>query len=134
MELKLAAICDEVNERADGRIDLIGVYDELSAPGFPAIQEHMIVVFLLEWDDDEAGHQPLRADLLDERDRKVLTIEGHTDVAPRRDSGGRGAQTRLILPLERVVFPSAGLYRFELVAAGDARSACSIHVAGEDPS
>jgi hypothetical protein len=128
MKLKLAVICDEAHERPDGRIDLVGVYDELTAPGFPAMQERMTVVFVLDWDEDETGHQPLRADLVDQRHVKILTIEGHTEVAARRTSGRRVAQTRLILPLERVVFPQSGRYDFELVAGGDMLQACSIFV------
>lgn len=127
MDLTLAVLCEEAHERADGRLDLVGVFNELGAPGFPAIQDRMIVVLLMEWDAEESGRQVLRADLLDDSGVRVLTIEGHTDVTPRRGEGAR-AQTRLILPLERVVFPHAGRYHLDLVAAGDVRRACSVLV------
>ncbi len=138
MQLTLSVLCDDARERPDGRVDLVGVFDRLSAPGFPAMQERMVAVFVMEWDADEAGHQPLRADLLDERGRRVLTIEGHTDVVGPGADGER-ARTRLILPLERVVFPQAGRYRFELVAGGDTHPAAPLHVLhrpepGRDPS
>jgi hypothetical protein len=127
MELILAVICDQAAERADGKLDLIGVFNELSAPGFPALQERMTVVFVMEWSREEAGRQPLRADLIDQDDRRVLTIQGHTDVSARRGGSGR-AQTRLILPLERIVFPRGGHYHFDLIAGGDVRRACSLFV------
>lgn len=127
MELKLALVCEEARERPDGRIDFIGVFDALLAPGFPAMQERMTVVFVIEWDEDELGSQPLRADLVDPTERKVLTIEGHTEVSPRTDGRG-GPETRLIMGLEKVVFPAAARYDFQLVAAGQVRKACSIHV------
>src|SRR5690606_27161804 len=95
--------------------------------GFPAMQERMTAVFVIEWNDDEVGSQPLRADLVDARERRILTIEGHTDVSPRSDGRG-GPETRLIMGLERVVFPAAGRYDFQLVAAGQLRRACSIYV------
>ena len=126
MDLTLAAVCDEANERPDGKLDLVGVFDELGAPGFPAVQDRMTVVFVLEWSADEAGRQPLRADLVDEQDRRVLTIQGHTDVAPARESGVTRARTRLVMPLERVIFPHAGRYHFDLIAGGDVRRACSL--------
>lgn len=132
MELKLALVCEEARERPDGRIDFIGVFDALLAPGFPAMQERMTAVFVVEWGEDELGSQPLRADLVDVRERKVLTIEGHTDVSPRTDGRG-GPETRLIMGLEKVVFPAAGRYDFQLVAAGQVRRACSIHVL-QDPA
>jgi hypothetical protein len=128
MELKLALVCEEARERPDGRIDFIGVFDALLAPGFPALQERMTVVFVIEWADDELGSQPLRADLVQAGERKVLTIEGHTEVSPRGDGRGGGPETRLIMGLERVVFPTAGRYDFQFLAAGQVRTACSIHL------
>lgn len=131
MILKLATVCERAAERPDGRLDLSGIFNDLSAPGFPAMQESMTVVFVVEWEPDEAGELPLRADMIDESGRKLLTIQGHTQVEPR--SADRSPpQTRLIMPLQKVIFPKAGRYRFELVAGGDAVDACSFFV-GEVP-
>ena len=127
MILRLAAVCEAARERPDGRVDFMGVFNELSAPGFPAMQERMTVVFIVEWEPGESGRLPLRADMVDEGGRKLLTIQGHTDVA-ERDAGRAPPQTRLVMPLEKVVFPAAGRYRFELVAGGDAVDACSFFV------
>jgi hypothetical protein len=127
MILRLAAVCEGAHERPDGRLDLTGIFNDLSAPGFPAMQERMTVVFVVEWEPDEAGELPLRADMIDESGRKLLTIQGHTDVEAR--SADRSPpQTRMIMPLEKVVFPRPGRYRFELVAGGDVADACSFFV------
>lgn len=115
MELKLALICETARERSDGRLDIIGVFDELHAPAFPAVQERMTVVFVMEWSADEVGSQPFRADMVHSNGRKILGLEGHTVVHP---AGAGRAITRLIQPLEKVVFPAAGDYHFELVAGG----------------
>ena len=130
MHLTLSVLCDAASERPDGRLDITGIFDRLSAPGFPAMQERMTAVFVIEWQPDETGRQPLRADLVDDDGRKVLTIEGHTDVVAPAPGGSR-ARTRLILPLERVVFPQAGRYHFVLVAGSDAHQAAAIHVMHE---
>lgn len=127
MKLRLSAVCETARERPDGRLDLVGVFNELSAPGFPARQDRMTVVFLVEWSADEAGRQPLRADLVDDAGRKIITIQGHTDVEAR-GSDRSPPQTRLIMPLEMVVFPKPGRYRFELLAGGDVADACSFFV------
>jgi hypothetical protein len=132
MILRLAAACEAARERPDGRFDLTGIFNELSAPGFPAMQERMTVVFVVEWEADEVGELPLRADMIDEGGRKLLTIQGHTQVEPR-GPGRPPAHTRLIMPLEKVVFPKPGRYRFDLVAGGHVAEAFSFFV-GEVPA
>lgn len=127
MILRLSAVCEAAHERPDGRLDLVGMFDELSAPGFPAMQDRMTVIFVVEWDASEAGRQPLRADMIDEAGRKLLTIQGHTDVEARAEERAP-ARTRLVMPLEKVVFPKPGRYRFDLVAGGDAVEACTFFV------
>src|SRR5688572_29297051 len=83
MELILALACDDAQVRDDGKLDVTGIFNELGAPGFPAAQVNMTVVFVIEWGDSEAGHQPLRADLVDEEGQKILTIQGDTEVDSR---------------------------------------------------
>jgi len=124
MNLVLAVVCDDVRERTDGKLDVIGVYSELSAPGFPAVQARMTVVFVMEWSREETGTQVFRADLVQQSGRRILTIEGETTVTAHVD-GRPPPRTRLVLPLQNVVFPEAGAYHFELVAGGDVQRACS---------
>lgn len=126
MELKLAIVCEAARERPDGRLDIIGVFDELHAPAFPAVQERMTVVFVMEWSPEESGDQPFRANLVHSTGRKILGLEGHTEV--HRAGAGR-AVTRLVQPLDKVVFPAAGDYHFELVAGGAVVEVAGIRLA-----
>lgn len=129
MKLKLAVLCEAARERPDGRVDISGIFDELHAPGFPAVQDRMTLVLVMEWAADEAGDQPFRADLVHESGRKVLALEGGTAV--RMAPSGR-AVTRLIQPLEKVVFPVTGEYHFELVAGGDAVEVARLRLVESD--
>ena len=133
MRLVLALACEHAHVRPDGRLDIRGVFYQLAAPAFPASQDRMTAVFVLEWAAEEAGRQPLRADLVETASGKpVLTIQGHTDVGFSRP--GSPAQTRLVMPLENVVFPAEGRYEFRFAAGGERVSAFSIFlfVAGEE--
>jgi hypothetical protein len=126
MRLLLSVACEDARPRPDGRLDIIGVFDELQAPGFPAAQDRMTVVFVMEWTAEEQGRRSFRADLLAPGDRKVLTIEGHTDVAAPRE--GSRPRTQLIMPVERVVFPVAGEYRFVLSVEDRVMPAFHLHL------
>lgn len=131
MELVLALAADDVRERTDGNFDVQGVRFEFYAPGFPAVQERMVVVLVVEWAADEVGLQPLRADLVDEAGTRILTIEGHTEVEPRSEDRAP-PRTRLVLPLQRVVFPHPGRYYFDVLAGDQVRRAIPLFV-GKHP-
>lgn len=132
MEIALAAVCDDARERPDGKLDLVGIFNELRAPGFPAVQERMTVVLAIAWSPAESGRQPIRADLIDADEQLILTIQGHTEV-PEVQNDTSVPHTRLVMPLEKVVFPHAGRYWFRLTAAGEQHRTCSIFV-GQDES
>ena len=129
MDLILSLACEDAHTRPDGRLDVVGVFDELSAPGFPAAQDRMTVVFVMQWSPAQQGRQEFRADLVDAEGTPVLTIEGHTDVTV--GEGGRPPRTRLIMPLERVIFPHPGEYTFRLQAGGRTTPALALFVAEE---
>lgn len=128
MDLILSVACEDARARPDGRLDIVGVFDELSAPGFPAAQDRMTVVFVMQWSTGQVGRQEFRADLVDTDGTRVLTIEGHTDVSV---DGRRRPRTRLIMPLERVVFPHPGEYRFQLSVGHETIPALSVTVTEE---
>ena len=127
MELILSLACDDAHPRPDGKLDIRGVFNELNAPGFPAAQDRMTVVFVMQWPRDVQGSVPFRADLVDDDGQKMLTIQGHTEVhaAP---AAGAPATTRLVMPLERVVFPHPGRYRFVLSARGERVEGIPLHL------
>src|SRR5687768_8162978 len=128
MNLILALACDEARIRDDGKLDVTGIFNEMGAPGFPAAQDKLTVVFVIEWGPGEEGPQPLRADLLDDQNQMVLTIQGQTEVLAR-DAHQPPPQTRVVLPLEKVVFPRAGRYHFRLKAGSQTAEALPLFVA-----
>lgn len=128
MELILALACDGATIREDGKLDVTGILNELSAPGFPAARDNLTVVFVIEWAAGEEGQQPLRADLIDEQDQMILTIQGQTEVVSR-ELDQPPPQTRVVLPLDRVVFPHPGRYRFRLRAGSHTAVALPIFLA-----
>ena len=119
MRILYALVCEEATNRQDGRLDAGGVFHQLYAPGFPAQQDRMVLAVALEWNEGESGRLEFRIDLVDPARSPCLTVNGHTDVSPTAP-GEAPAQTRLVLPMENVVFPTAGTYLFQLhVGAGE---------------
>ncbi len=118
MELYLSLVCDSARQAESGtRIDVQGAFNDLFAPGFPAVQGRMVIVAGIEWDRTDEGSHRFRVDLLDPSKKPCLTVEGETQVDPRAPDRPP-ARTCLIMPVENVVFPVPGKYRFSVRAKG----------------
>ena len=133
MELYLSLACDSARQAPSGtRIDVQGAFNDLFAPGFPAVQSRMVIVAGIEWDRSDEGSYRFRVDLLDPSRKPCLTVEGETQV-DRRPPDRPPARTCLIMPVENVVFPVPGRYRFSVRAKGRVLKGSALHLF-EDPN
>lgn len=133
MELALALVCDDARTNEEGKLDVHGVFNDLYAPGFPAKQDRMVLVVVVEWDQVDHGRFSFKVDLLDPEGRPTLTVDGHTDV-DERPPDRPPARTRLVMPLEDVVFPVPGPYRFRLRVKGRTMKGPAVHLVRAEPT
>ncbi len=127
MELQLALVCDHAKTTDDGKLDVHAIFNDLYAPAFPALQNHMVLVLAVEWSRSDSGRYHFRVELIDPDGKPTLSVEGHTDV-DRRPEDRPPARTRLMLPLEKVVFPQPGAYRFKVQLKGKWHEGPSLHL------
>lgn len=127
MELQLALVCDHANATDEGKLDVHGIFNDLYAPAFPAIQDQMVLVLAVEWSRSDSGRYLFRVELVDPDGKPTLSIDGHTEVDSRSDDRPP-ARTRLVLPLEKVVFPGPGAYRFKVQLKGSWHEGPSLHL------
>jgi hypothetical protein len=102
--------CTDATARPDGKLDIHGVFNELYAPDFPARQEQMVVVGIVEWQRELQGRIPFAVDLVDSGGMSIFSIDGHTEVDARPPSRAP-AKSHFILPMKNVLFPEPGRYR-----------------------
>jgi hypothetical protein len=117
MHLRFSAVCEDARATPDGKIDLHGVYHDLAAPAFPARQDKLMLVLVLEWDREDHGRYLFKADLEDVAGKVSLTVEGETEVH-RPLPNYPPSRSQLIMPLDDVVFPRAGQYTFKVKVKG----------------
>ncbi len=117
MHLRFSAVCEDARTTPDGKVDVHGVYHDLAAPGFPARQDRLVLVLVLEWEREDHGRFLFKADLEDETGKASLTVEGETEVHHPKP-GHPPARSQLIMQLEDVVFPRAGQYQFRVQVKG----------------
>jgi len=135
MYLRFCAICEDARPTPDGKMDVHGVYHDLAAPGFPARQDMLVLVLVIEWNREDHGRYLFKADLEDEDGKVSVTVEGETEVH-RPSPELPPARSQLIMPLENVVFPRAGQYQFRVKIKGQSFDGPSIYLmeAPEDES
>jgi hypothetical protein len=117
MQLLLALVCDDAGLNPEGKLDVHGVFNDLYAPGFPAKQDRMVLVVVVEWDREDEGRYRFRVDLEDDEGKPTLSVEGYSDV-DRRPADRPPPRTRLIMPLDDVIFPRPGAYTFKISLKG----------------
>lgn len=131
MELLLGLVCDDARTTDEGKLDVQGIFNDLYAPGFPAKQDRMVLVLAIEWDRRDQGRFQFRVDLNGPDGSTSLTVDGHTEV-DRRPPERPPARTRLVMPLEDVIFPRAGKYRFEVRMKGETFPGPTLHLVEQE--
>jgi hypothetical protein len=119
--------CTDAGTGPDGKLSIHGIFNELHAPDFPARQDKMVLVGIVEWQRDLRGRIPFTVDLTDPEGLAIFSIEGHTDVESRPPSKAP-AKTQLILPLKDVMFPAPGHYRVRININGSELTGPSMHL------
>ena len=122
MKLLYSVICEHARSRPDGRVDLEGVFHELRASGFPARQDDLTLVAVVEWGPRERGTIGFTVDCLDPAGRRYLRdeqgefvkiAEGSTEVADFGPEHGPPF-TPFILPMRNLPFLKSGAHQFVL--------------------
>ena len=127
MLLRFSAICEEARATPDGKVDVRGVYHDLAAPAFPARQDLLVLVLVIEWSRDDHGRYLFKADLEDGQGNVSITVEGETEVH-RPDPEHPPARSQLIMPLENIVFPRPGQYAFKVRVKGHTLEGPSLYL------
>lgn len=119
--------CTDAGAGPDGKLSIHGIFNELLAPDFPARQDKMVLVGIIEWQRNLEGRIPFTVNLNDPDGLSIFSIEGHTDVETRPASKAP-AKTQLILPLKKVMFPVPGHYRVQININGTELAGPSMHL------
>ena len=118
MRIPVAFVADEANVSAEGKLNVLGIFDRMAAPQFPVQHPRMVFAFRVEADAADGGRVfPVRVRLEDERGDTLFHADG--DLSPPTVPAGEFSTANQVFALVGVQFPHAGLYRF-VVEVGDA--------------
>jgi hypothetical protein len=125
MDVTLALLADGANVTTDGKLNILGVFNALGAPKFPAAHPQMYLVMRFEASRAEEGKsRQIEIQLADGDGNKLFGI-ATTLVVPQ---GVPGQPIRLnhILALNGVRFPKAGDYVFNILVGDDQKAAVDL--------
>ncbi|MBI5879619.1 MAG: hypothetical protein HZB53_18365 [Chloroflexi bacterium] len=127
MELMLALLADCANVTADGKLNMMGIFEQLYAPQFPAVHASMQLVMRIEATPFESGVHPLRVAFSDADARELFAVPGTLAVPESR--AGENVRVNQIFVFNGLVLPQPGRYEFIVSAGADELGRVPLHVA-----
>jgi hypothetical protein len=120
MHVKLALLADSANVSAEGKLNILGIFDRIGVHEIPALHPQMHLVLRLEAHPAERGrshHVEIR--LHDPDGETVFEVKG--DVVPQ-GSPGETIATNQILTLNNLQLMKPGGYTFVILINNDLKS------------
>jgi uncharacterized protein DUF6941 len=127
MDITLALIADAANVSADGKLNIMGVFNALGATTFPVVHPQIAMVLRFEANRAEEGKTRKIEIALSDIDGAKLFAIGADLVVP---AAPPGTPIRLnhILMLNNLQFPKAGDYVFNVLIGDDHKAAIDLRL------
>lgn len=115
-------MADMANVDSGKKLNIIGVFNELSPSSYPVVLPEMALVATYEADPMEVGKRRRMRVTLNDQDGKVVLIDQtwEAEVPPPSSPGAR-SQTQLVLKLQRLRFEAPGDYQFTFFVDDDVK-------------
>ena len=110
MELTLALLADYANISREGKLNIMGIFEQIFALNFPAVHAQLQLVMRLESTPFEAGTHPLHVAFIDADAQELFAIPG--SLAIPESQSGENITTNQIFVLNGVTLPRPGVYEF----------------------
>ena len=127
MEVKLALLADSANVSQEGKLNVLGSFDNINASAFPCVHPQMVLVMRFEASRAEIGQtKQMEIRLLDPDGRPLGALNGTFEV-PDAPSGQRVSMGN-ILPLVNTGFERAGDHVFVILIGGETKAEVPLRI------
>ena len=114
MEIDLAFLADAATIDVAGKLNILGIFDRISVTEFPAPHPHISLVLRFSASMGEAGNHQVEIILRDPDGKEMMRLNGDLQVGPGPAMSGGEVRVPQVLNIERLVFPKAGRYFFDV--------------------
>jgi hypothetical protein len=128
VDVRLAVLADYANVSQDGKLNIMGIFQEVNPPVLPFQLPQMFLVVSFEAGPAEFDSMKnIRVALLDIDGSEMLALEGQVQV-PRPPRPGRRAFINQVIGLNGVRFERSGGHEFAILIGGETRGTASVHI------
>jgi len=127
MKLLLILAADYANITGDSKLNVMGIFNDINATGFPVRHASMHLIVKLAAELGENGEsRDLTVNLMDADGAKIMNLSGKIAIPEGR--GGRRPEVNAILELKDIIFPKPGIYQFVVLVDKDFKGDLPIYV------
>ena len=132
VEVTVAVLADYANVSQDGKLNIMGIFQEINPPALPFTLPQMYLVLAFTAGPAEFNtERRLRIPLLHSDGQEILAMEADMRVPSSRRPGSR-AYIKETIGLAGVTFPRSGDYAFSILIGDDEKASVPIHVNDPD--
>lgn len=128
MDVTVAVLADYANVSQDGKLNIMGIFQEINPPVLPFALPQMYLVLSFSAGPAEFNTtRNVRIPLLHSDGQEILAMEAEMQVPSARRPGSRVYMIETI-GLAGVTFPRAGDYAFSILVGDDEKATVPLHV------
>ena len=128
VDVTLAVLADYATVSQDGKLNVMGIFQEVNPPALPfALPQMYLVVSYAAGPAEFDTVKNIKIALLDSDGKEMLALEGQVPVQRPPRPGGR-AYMNQVIGLSGVTFERPGDYGFAILAGGETKETVSLHV------
>ena len=130
MEIDLALLADAATVDAAGKLNILGIFDQVHAHHLPAKHGRVSLILRFSASVQDAGSHRLQITLTGPDAREILNIDGEMQLGPGPPA--RSGQIRVphVINLDGLVFETPGVYTFDVRVDGELHVAIPLTVVG----
>jgi hypothetical protein len=128
MDIDLAMLADAATVDASGKLNILGVFDRISASEFPAPPLRLCLVLRFSAAVSEAGSHKVLIRLKGPEGQEIFRLDGEMVMAPSAGSGGDGIHVPQVLNVDGIIFERPGHYSFDVGIDGEHHVSLPLHI------
>jgi hypothetical protein len=125
--IPLAVLADSANVSQEGKLNLLGIFENIQARQFPVTHPSLALVFIITGDSGDVGSpHKLKVDFVNADGKSFLKVEG--DIQFQKAPSGAKPRANQIININGLPIEKPGRYEFKIIINGEERTSVPVDV------